>query len=232
MANYRWEIIDGALTSVEKNGATKNDPVLISGSIEDGMLKNAVYSLSNGVNLDCNKPWVVEWKTFDNPGVFWTGCILAEAQQQKNGRFILQSKTESHLNLVIGEYDPENPSANNGYMYCTVRLIRDGVGTSTADAHTYRLENRLYEDGSHKVFLCVDDVEIGSLSTAANWVNEDGADMVFNYIGTTNNTVRDLKLDYLQVWESYSEPVPVEPLDPTSMTMGWLVGRAVASQRK
>lgn len=26
--------------------------------------------------------------------------------------------------------------------------------------------------------------------------------------------------------------VPVEPLDPTSMTMGWLVGRAVASQRK
>ena len=27
-------------------------------------------------------------------------------------------------------------------------------------------------------------------------------------------------------------PAPAEPLDPTSMTMGWLVGRAVASQRK
>lgn len=188
---YRWEMVNDALVSVSTNGNTINPLTLESGSVADGRLKAARYSLESDVQLRADRPWSIEWRSMGN----WSGMLLSStATSPSEGLTYLFRDPGSRL-FAFGEY---TGSWNN------YGLIQD---CDMSVSHVFRLENRIATDGSNTVYFTIDGMEIGAMdhyyitgkdqNKTINWIN--GKDIVFRNIGTTSHPIQNMQLEYLEI---------------------------------
>ena len=201
--SYRWVFDETDLVSDtgrgnQPNGLTKN-----AGSVTDGIFNTVRYALEKTVNLYHDQPWSVEWKSegtwknFSGSGgrLFTTTDVNAEY----NARYIFKS-VNSYL-IAMGQ---KTTTGSHNYG---IALSEYGIDGS--QPHIYRLENRLFHDGSNMVYLFVDGQEIGPMNhyfvgtkdqgTTSDWLS--GKDFAFPYIGTDTHGLNNCSIDYIQIWE-------------------------------
>ena len=206
--DYRWELKDNEFLSVTKGGNVFNEAKLFHGNISDGTMNQAIYSLSRSVVLKHDQPWVVEWKS---SGSFGSGSMLLATSRTRgvtNSPFLFRNKNSEFI--AFGYW---NGSTHSNYG---IRLGDYGID-GTAE-HTYRLTNKIADDGSNMVYLSVDGNELGAMNnyyinatsqkTTSNWIS--GKDFTFSYMGAYGHPLNYCKLDYMQVWAE-GEPEVKEP---------------------
>ena len=196
----RWELSGNEFASVTDGGNVRNDVSLLTGSVSGGVMKKAVYSLSQDVVLKHDQPWVVEWKSSGN---FSGGSMLLSNSGKvgvANAPFLFRYQYSEFI--AFGYW---TGSYHNNYG------IRPGdYGIDGTAEHVYRLTNKIAADGSNMVYLSVDGRELGAMNnhyingtsqkTTSNWIS--GKDFTFSYMGATGgHPLNNCKLDYLQVWE-------------------------------
>ena len=198
--NYRWEFDGTDLVCVSGgNVLTKN-----AGTTTEGVFSKTRYALEKTVVLSHDQPWAVEWKcegTFLNTNGSSGARIFTsdDVNANYNARYIFKSNTNGII--AMGEKDTKG-SHNYG-----IALADHGIDWTAL--HTYRLENRIAEDGTNMVYLFVDGVEIGPMNhyyvgttdkkTTSDWLS--GKDFLFPYMGTDTHGFTNASIDYIQVWE-------------------------------
>lgn len=209
--NYRWATIDDEFVSATSaDGFTRNDLTMVKGKISNGTFDLVSFDTDIPVALMHDKPWVVEWKS---TGTWKTGnaagAMLLATDHESHSYHAPYLYRRSGNDLIgFGEYSLVN-GATTHYNY-GIRPADHGIDTSLP--HTYRLINRINEDGSNMVYLYVDNVELGpldnqfkgggSLGVKSDWLN--GKDFVFHHVGTKAFPIGNCDLDYLQIWEQGS----------------------------
>ena len=209
--NYRWATVqDEFITATSADAFTRNDLTMLKGNIQDGTFDLVSYNVDIPVTLMHNKPWVVEWAS---TGTWNTsnaaGAMLLAADHESHAYHAPYLYRRSGNDLIgFGEYSTVN-GVTTHFNY-GIRPADYGIDASLS--HTYRLINRIDEDGSNMVYLFVDDVELGaldnlfkgggSLGVKSDWVN--GKDFVFHHIGTESFPIGNCDLEYLQIWEQGS----------------------------
>ena len=199
--NYRWEFDGTDLVCVSGgNTLTKN-----AGTTTDGVFSKTRYALETAVLLSHDRPWVVEWKcqgTFLNSNGSSGARIFTstDVNAEYNARYIFKSNTNGII--AMGE------KTSTGSHNYGIALADHGIDWT--QLHTYRLENRIAEDGSNMVWLYVDGVEIGPMvnyyvgttdkKTTSDWLS--GKDFVFPYMGTDTHGFSNAKIDFIAVWEN------------------------------
>ena len=197
--NFRWEIVNGKLTDIANACFSPNTVTVLGGSIADGVISSGRYQLAKPLSLLHDQPWVVEWCGSGD----WTGMLLATTSDAYNAGLPYFFKTGTDSGLVAFGY--KNTQVNN--YGCSLNPL----GLDYTQSHTYRLENRIHQDGSNMVYLLVDNVEVGpmnrfyiggsdSQNQTVDWLN--GKDFSISALGTSSHPISKLKLKYLQVMES------------------------------
>ena len=197
--SYRWEIENNAWICIADDGNSENPLTLTSGSVTGGTLTGVRCTLETPVRLLHDAPWVLKWRSTGN----WSGMLLSSAYQSPSEGLTYLFRDPNSKLFAFGEY---NGQWNN---YGSILELDMTV------AHTFRLENRIAPDGSNTVYLLVDGQQIGAMdrhyilgkdqNTTVNWAN--GKDLELGYIGTSSHSISAMKLDYLQIWESYHDHV-------------------------
>ena len=188
---YRWTVCDDRLVS---DGMTANTPTMLTGSIKNGVMTSARFSLEKPVVLRHNCSWVIEWCSKGN----WDGMLLSSAlESPSDGLTYLFRYAGTHF-LAFGE---RTGTWDNYGMIVNIDM---------ADSHIFRLENRISSDGTNTVYLLVDGQEMGAMTqyykggtnqnSSINWAN--GKDLVFSYIGTSSHPMSKMQLEYLQIIEN------------------------------
>ncbi|MBQ2900175.1 MAG: hypothetical protein IJE28_10565, partial [Oscillospiraceae bacterium] len=203
--DFRWEFDGTNLVSV---GETENILKRLSGTTESGVFKNTYYSLENSVQLCHNRPWKVEFRA---SGTSWSGMIFSEDKGAGIEGNIYLFKTSSTSGF-FGFGERESSQFHNYGVPLTA------LGVDTNAEHTYRIENRINEDGSNMAYLFVDGVGYGAMEnyfiagsndqkTKVDWVS--GKDFAFSYIGASSHAINNCKLDYIAVWENGEKAEPL-----------------------
>lgn len=195
---YRWETIDGKLQSVTPGGAVYNGLAHTQGNISGTTYNSARFSMSNGVVLKHDEPWILEWKS---SGTWTTGGLLMSAQsksQYEGNRYIFRRKNSTLI--ALGEF--------SGGTFYNYGLDLASYGVDGTKDHVYRMTNQLNADGSNMVYLSVDGKELGAMDnyyvagtaqgTKSNWLS--GKDFTFSYLGTDQHPLDECTIDYIQVW--------------------------------
>ena len=218
-ATYRWKIENNALVSI---GGNDNTVTTIEGGIVDGVFDNAIYQLTTPISLAHDKDWAVEWRS----SIPLTGMakIFAEygTTNPKNSVAICYRVASTSIGFT--RYESKH------YHYA-VKLNQHGI--DIAVAHTYRLQNKVNEDGTNTVWLYVDGAKIAPTNEyfdstkdygEYNWVS--GKDFGFGYMGGAGYTLRDGIIDDISVWESGASDVFPEtpPYDERSFQIGLIMG--------
>ena len=201
--SYRWECKDDALVSVTERENAANELTLIQGTITNGKFSNVKYKLDKTVTLKHDLPWIIEWRSSgswsdtDNGGLLFASAATSSAPDAP----YLYRRRNSDL-IALGMY------TGGKYQNYGVSLASHGID-GTAE-HTFRLENRVFDDGSNMVYLFVDGEEIAPMTShwsggtdqheTGDWVN--GRDFAFTNMGTSPHTIGNCYIDYIQVWEN------------------------------
>ncbi|MBQ7346308.1 MAG: hypothetical protein IJW45_09670 [Oscillospiraceae bacterium] len=206
--DYRWEMIGDRFTTVTDGGNTFNEATQFHGSVTDGVMSNAIYSLSRSVVLEHDRPWIVEWRS---SGTFSGGSMILASSRTwgiTDSPFLFRYKQSEFI--AFGYW---NGSQHNNYG---IRLGDYGID-GTAD-HVYRLTNKIASDGSNMVYLSVDGVELGAMDqyyinataqgTTSDWIS--GKDFTFSYLGSYGHPLSNCKMDHLQIW---ADGLPEDPAD-------------------
>lgn len=198
--NYRWDTVSDTLTAYSEVGHTENNVSALSGSCSNGSYTDTQYQLDRSVILLHDRPWSIEWCS---EGAWSGGSLLLSAgyYSQTANAPILYRRQNSTL-ISLGYYD------GNRFNNYGINLSNHGIDGTVK--HTYRLTNRIHEDGSNMVYLFVDGKELGpmnnyhiggtSQNTTSDWLN--GQDLSFSYLGTYDMPINDCSLEYLQIWEA------------------------------
>lgn len=201
--NYRWECTNDQMVSITEYGNTENNLTMTQGSITDGKFKNVKYTLDQAITLRHDQPWVFEWKSDGT----WSDTT--------DGALLLAGNASSAVADTPYLYRRHNSDfiafgVANGGRYYNYGVALGANGIDGTIAHTYRLENRIFEDGSNMVYLLVDNQEVAPMNhhwiggtdqkTTVDWVN--GRDFVFSNMGTSPHTIGNCTIDYIQVWEN------------------------------
>ena len=200
--NFRWEMKDDAFVSVTADGNTENDLTMTHGTITDGVFAKARFTMSQGIRLGHDLPWVVEWKSSGT----WTdttdGALLfSEAASSSTADACYFYRRHNNDFFAFGSC--------TGGKYHNYGVKFAGTGIDTTAEHVFRLENRISSDGSNMIYLLVDGVEVGPMNhhyiggtdqkETVDWVS--GKDFTFSYMGTSPHTIGGCSLEYVQVWE-------------------------------
>ena len=198
--DYRWEFNGTDLACVSgDNALTKK-----AGTTTEGVFSSTRYALAAPVVLNHDQPWVVEWKsegTFQNSNGSSGARVFTsdDVNANYNARYIFKSNTNGII--AMGE---KTTTGSHNYG---IALKDHGIDWTAL--HTYRLENRIANDGSNMVYLWVDGAEIGPMThyyvgttdkkTTSDWLS--GKDFVLPYMGTDTHGFTNCSIDYIQVWE-------------------------------
>lgn len=202
--SFRWETRGDALVSIDTNGNTANELTQTHGTISGTNYSKARFTMSQGISLRHDLPWRVEWKSSGT----WTdstdGALLFSqfsSSSAANGCYFYRRHKNDFFAL----------GTCTGGQYHNYGVSFAGTGIDTTAEHTFRLENRIRDDGSNMVYLFVDNVEVGPLNhhwvggtdkkETVDWVS--GKDFSFSYMGTTPHTIGGCSIEYIQVWENY-----------------------------
>ena len=219
--NYRWEFNGTDLACTDGDNALTK----VSGTTTDGVFSKTSYSLENTVVLKHDQPWAVEWKcegTFLNSNGSSGARIFTSdnVNANYNARYIFKSNTEGLI--AMGE---KTTTGSHNYG---IALADHGIDW-TAE-HTYRLENRIADDGSNMVWLYVDGAEIGPMNhyhvgttdknTTSDWLS--GKDFLFPYMGTDTHGFTNCSIDYIAVWEGgHAHSYEAVVTEPTCTEQGY-----------
>ena len=199
--DYLFEFDGTDLVSV---GETVNNLTKTEGTTANGVFTKTKYSLDKPVVLSHDKPWIVEWKcegTFLNSGGGSGARIFTstDVNAHYNARYIFKSNTNGII--AMGE---KTTTGSHNYG---IALGNHGIDWTAL--HTYKLENRIAEDGSNMIWLYVDGNEIGAMTdyyvgtnsqgTTSDWLS--GKDFVFGYMGTDTHGFSNASINYIQVNE-------------------------------
>ena len=204
--NFRWEFDGTDLVNVSgENALTK-----LGGTTTDGVLSNTQYQMERSVLLNHDLPWVIEWKCAGD----WSGMLLsAKATSGTEGNTFLFRTTSATDFIGFGE--------RSGSSYHNYGIALAELGIDPTSEHSYRMENRIAEDGSNMVYLIVDGAELGPMNNyyiggtsdqgkTVDWIN--GKDFVFSYIGANAHAMNNLEIAYLQIWENGVSEETAKPL--------------------
>ena len=194
--NFRWEISNGKLTSITDANFSSNAATALGGSITNGVISSGRYQFAKPLSLLHDQPWAVEWRGSGD----WTGMLLATTPDAYDAGLPYFFKTGTDSGLVAFGY--KDTQVNN-----YGRSLKP-LGLDYTQSHTYRLENRIHQDGSNMVYLLVDNVEIGPMNCfyiggsndqnqTVDWLS--GKDFSISALGTTSHPINGIKLEYLQV---------------------------------
>lgn len=201
--NFRWECKNDQLVSVTEFGNTANNLTMTQGSITDGKFKNVKYTLNEAIILKHDQPWVFEWQSEGT----WSDTT--------DGALLLAGNASSSVADTPYLYRRHNSDfiafgVSSGGRYYNYGVALGANGINATEDHIYRLENRIYEDGSNMVYLLVDGQEVAPMNhhwiggtdqkTTVDWVN--GRDFAFTHMGTSPHTIGNCSIDYIQVWEN------------------------------
>ena len=208
-AFYHWEMQESGLVSITEGNATQNNLTLLEGSVDGGVLNKVQYSMEKTIVLEHDRPWVIEWKAAGNGNSYGGGKFLSVSGDKDSHAQYLYLPADSRGMVAWGV---GSDSANYGFQ-----LGKQGI--DIRKEHTYRIENRIADDGVNTVYLIVDGIEIGAMNTGyrtsanssgtagsmiaepKNWAN--GKNIYMNRIGSGGSfLLKNLKLSYLKVWEN------------------------------
>ena len=188
----RWNTSGNGPTAVEQFGYTGVAVTKLYGSVSGTTYTGYQGKLAKNVTLLHTKPWSVEWKGTAS------GMLLASSPY---GRVEKSSYLFRSAILAFGRW---NGTAHDNYG---IKLADYGIDVS--QVHTYRLTNRIQDDGSSMVYLYVDSKEIGPMNnhyagttlkdTGNNWISDK--DFSLTYFGTYQYPLNG-ELSYFQVWEN------------------------------
>ena len=222
--HFRWEYIPDQMVSISELGNTFNPLTMVQGTIENGILNNVYYTLNKVVALKHNEPWFLEWRSeiTDTLSTYGGALMFASSAESTTNNHPYLFCPQNGKFLALGVYD------DGSFHNYGVSLSEHGIDGTLA--HTYRLENRLFDDGTNMIYLFVDDQELGPMNhlwigmsdknETENWVN--GQDFNFTHMGTSSHSLSNFKFDYIQVSEdghshSYATSVTV----PTCTEQGY-----------
>ena len=201
LSSYHWNLVDDAFVSATIYGDTENPLTLKSGSIENGTFSSVYYLLEDSVVLKHDKQWVIEWKIDGSKTNASGATLLSAAASTKDQEAYLYVRPNNSF-VGVG-YNNGTNGVNFGYSLLD-------YGYDVTDKHTYRLVNRVEDDGSNMIYLFVDGKEVGPLNREhkgstqyigeSNWVS--GQDFVFSYLGSSDYPVNGMTLNYLVVSEN------------------------------
>ena len=207
-AFYHWVMLEKGLTSITEESADQNNLTLQEGSVKDGILMGARYTMEKEIVLEHDRPWAIEWRAAGNGSQYGGGKLLNASGDNGSHAQYLYLPADSRSMVAWGV---SSDSANYGF------LLKDS-GIDSRTEHTYRIENRIADDGVNTVWLIVDGVEIGTMNTGyrtssntggaagsmieepKNWAN--GKNIYLDSIGAGGSfLLKNMKLSYLKVWE-------------------------------
>ena len=213
--SYRWRFNGTDLFCVSgDNTLTKN-----AGTTVNGVFNKTRYALINSVVLSHDLPWVVEWTskgTFLNANGASGARLFTsdDVNAHYNARYIFKSNTNGII--AMGE---KTTTGSHNYG---IALADYGIDWTAL--HTYRLENRIAEDGSNMIYLSVDGEEIGPMNhyyigtndqnTTSDWLS--GKDFVFPYMGTDTHGFTNAEISRVAVWEAGESDKEKSPWDGRS----------------
>ena len=210
---YRWELNadKNELVSVSSFGYTENALIDKVGSISDGVTSNLQYKFTTPVVLDHGDPWTVEWK-MSGVTSSWQKVLVTQANALVKTDYCVMLKNET---LSLGKYV-------SGHVNYNIPASVAEAGIKLADLHTYKLENRIDENGNNSVYLWVDNVEYGALtSSSGTWL--PGTDITFNYIGqqkalesSTSYALKGAIINYIDI-DLANAPEAVQPEEPENV---------------
>jgi hypothetical protein len=144
-----------------------------------------------------DRPWSVE---LQSEGLV-PGCTFllaaSDGAKAKNAPFLFRYGTNL---LFLGSFD--------GTKHANYGINLSDHGISGVDKHTYRLTNKIADDGSNMVYLSVDGKELGAMNNYYDGISDQeqtsdcvsGKDFVFDYMGNSTYTIKG-SISYVQVWE-------------------------------
>ena len=187
--NFSWGISDNAFKVNDNNNNTIET---ISGTIENGTIKEGLYSLNYPVQLNSDSEWTIEWKCSGE----WRGTLLSSKPNETTENMVYVTRTVGGM-ICFGTYQ-------NG-KYCNYGIDMSYLDTKP---HVYQLINKITENGN-MVYLYVDDVEIGPMNNyfigsqnqniKEDWINDK--DFSFGYIGITGHPLKNCNLEYIKIYE-------------------------------
>ena len=200
---YWWQMNDTgtALENVVEGIFGANALTMTGGKIEGGVLQNNYKgSFAQSFTLDSSKEWVIEWKASGewNKGSSSYGSMFLSAAATADGYIYYNTNRI----FSIGHQYTSSSYHNFGFDV-------DDTTIDMTQEHTYRLENRINEDGSNEIWLVLDGTDfcnmgsnwfVGSApQTSENdWLN--GTDITIAQIGNSLCGVGGMDLEYLKVW--------------------------------
>lgn len=198
---YRWETDTDRLNSISV-GYTENNVTVMTGSITGGTYTDSMFRLEKTVVLRHNQPWFMEWQSEGSWNNSRGGALLLSSEDAANiaGNKYLFRRKDSTL-IALG--------TNNGSKYENYGVRLSDYGIDASEAHVYRMENRVYANGSNMVYLYVDGVEISAMNhyflgdapqgTTSDWLS--GKDFSFNYMGSTDYLIGNCTIGYIHIDE-------------------------------
>ena len=107
-AYYHWEMQDSGLVDM----AGENALMLLEGSVVDGVLTGARYSMEKAIVLEYDRPWAIEWKAAGNGSQFGGGKLLnASSDNGSHAQYLyLPADSRSMVAWGVG-----SDSANYGF---------------------------------------------------------------------------------------------------------------------
>lgn len=182
---HRWELNaeKNELVSVKTNGYIENALIKKSGTITDGVTDNLQYQFTMPVVLDHTKSWTIEWDMSRGTNASWQKILAGQEKAlsgTENCLMVMSTRT------IALSYYTTSKSHNN---YSSSAMATSDFNIE--DQHTYKLENRVNEDGTNTIYLWVDKKPIGTFDThdtadKTAWL--PSADLTFKYIGQQANS--------------------------------------------
>ena len=218
---YRWEADGDALYPVEGQGLTVNLLERLASLNADGSTRNVYFSTEKLIDLNHDRPWVVEFRMACNSSLILSELSYISDSDEVHPYLLKTSR------YIGGGYraDTEETDPKTGKMTTVYALqtdyscIYEEKGYSGTEVYTFRLENRVTEDGSNMVWLSINGTEVGplnerkyteyvsktELSNAENaivdWFN--GQDICIHYLFNGSYGFKpECQLEYIQIWEN------------------------------
>lgn len=211
----RWVMEDGTLVSDPAQGAIA--VTQLEALTDEGAHKGYYYHLAQPLRLLHDQAWAVEFR-MKGSGNFY---LPFNAQGSSPGFSLFRYSTFMCANRT--KYT-ETTDPNTGEAVRTAYADRAGIEYDSQylkDMHTYRVENRIAEDGTNMPWLLIDGQEQGPLTSHWTRVNKPqtgsyeyvydaeptydlcGQDMIINYIFSTGSPMsRPDTFQWVAVWES------------------------------
>ena len=206
--NYRWEFNGTELYAVTGEGLTENPLTPINYTANDGTSRT-YYQIRETVRLYHERPWTVEFRMAG-----YGSFIMSRGENGwDTGPFLCRGLGDYVFGgqYFITPVDEEDTNPIFGMDLHGIRLKDHNCYIS--QMNTYRLENRIAEDGTNMVYLIVNGEELGPMNNAYYWADTSiGASSLEN-LGKTDGwfTGTDFGLNYIfNIWQPYKDSIDIE----------------------